>query len=522
MGIRLLDCTLRDGGHLTGGKFGEQNIRHVLRKLVDAQVDMIEAGFLTEERYSTDYARFSCIADAKRVLPEYRGVSRFCLMADFVNLDNIEPCDGTVEFIRLSFKRFRLDWALRTAKVLMDKGYKVCINPVNCNVYTDAEYLGVLQKVAELHPFCFSIVDTFGVLRIRDLSRLYYLVDSNLPDDMAIGVHLHENLGLAYSLAQHLISVNEERRNIIIDASLLGMGRVPGNLCIEQIMEHLNMFYRGNYVTESAFDAIDDCIAPLKKNIPWGYSIPYVLSAQYNLHRTYAEFLLDKQKLLTSDMAKILSSVSKNEAEMFNEKHIEEIYRIYMSVPVDDNVHRKNLSKRIGEKEIVIIAPGGSLKQAKQSINRYVQEQNAFVIAINFIPDFVTPNLCFYTNIKRYELERDTLVNTEVAVSSNLMRYEGMAKATYIFDYAQISSHGNAQSDDSTLMVLCLLKSIGINKIAFAGFDGFMEGNLFYRENLNRNGDHRKNVLLSKEILKTEYNGMDLVFLTKSAYGQGV
>ena len=61
------------------------------------------------------------------------------------------------------------------------------------------------------------------------------------------------------------------KRSILIDASLLGMGRVPGNLCIEQIIDHLNFEYGNNYRVEPVFDAVDDYIAPIKKKIPWGY-----------------------------------------------------------------------------------------------------------------------------------------------------------------------------------------------------------------------------------------------------------
>ncbi len=158
-------------------------------------------------------------------------------MTDFIDLEHLEPYDGTVDFIRLSFKRWRLDWVIKTAKILQDKGYKVFINPVNNNVCSDKEYIEVLEKVNKLHPYGFSIVDTFGVMRLRDLSHRYYLVEHNLLPDINIGFHFHENLGLAYSLAQHAIDIANPKRGIIIDSSLLGMGRVSGNLHTEQIMD---------------------------------------------------------------------------------------------------------------------------------------------------------------------------------------------------------------------------------------------------------------------------------------------
>lgn len=274
--IKLLDCTLRDGGHIVQGKFGEFVIQSIIEKLIESRVDIIELGFLWQSICGPDYARYYNIEDVKRVIPEDRGESKFSLMADFINLEHLEPYDGTIDIIRLSFKRDRLGWGLETARILKEKGYKVFINPVNNNVYTDAEYMRVIDKINDLQPYGFSIVDTFGVMRIRDLSHRYYLVENNLRQDIEIGIHLHENLGLAYSLAQHITKIADFRRKIVIDGSLLGMGRAPGNLRMEHIMNYMNEQYDAGYVLDSVYDAIDDYIAPLKLRNDWeggGYSL---------------------------------------------------------------------------------------------------------------------------------------------------------------------------------------------------------------------------------------------------------
>ncbi len=170
---QLLDCTLRDGAHLNKGNFGKVTIKETIRDLVEANVDIIEVGFFDNGEHDDNSSYFSSIAEVKRILPQKTGVSKFSLMADFVDVSQVEPYDGTVEYFRLSFKRHRLEWGLNAARILMEKGYKCYINPVNCNVYSDAEYLDVIRKVNELKPYGFSIVDTFGVLRKQDLSRTF-------------------------------------------------------------------------------------------------------------------------------------------------------------------------------------------------------------------------------------------------------------------------------------------------------------------------------------------------------------
>ena len=278
--VRLLDCTLRDGGHINKGKFGKKIIKAILSDLVKAKVDIIEAGFLWDSETDEDTARFESIKKLKRYLPQDMGNSKISLMADNVDLSNLEPYDGTVEFIRLSFRKTEFEWAEKTALELKDKGYKVYINPIHGSSFTDQEYLEIIERVNKLKPYGFSIVDTFGAMRQSDLGRIYYIIEHNLDKDIVLGVHLHENLGLAYSLAQHILKIASPTRNITIDGSLYGMGKVPGNLCIEQMMDYLNNEYNTNYPTEPVYDAIDDYIMPIYEKSKWGYSVPYALSAQ--------------------------------------------------------------------------------------------------------------------------------------------------------------------------------------------------------------------------------------------------
>lgn len=515
--IRLLDCTLRDGGHIVQGEFGETVIKNTIERLVEAGVDIIEVGFLWDSVYGTDTARYYNIADVKRILPKNRGKSQFSLMADFIDLEHLETCDGTIEFIRLSFKRWRLDWGLETAQKLMDKGYKVFINPVNNNVYSDKQYIEVLEKVNKLHPYGFSIIDTFGVMRVKELSHRYYLVENNLLPDITIGVHLHENLGLAYSLAQHIIQIANPQRKILIDASLFGMGRVPGNLCIEHIMDYMNEQYRTGYVLEAVYDAIDDYIAPIKEREPWGYAIPYALSAKYYLHRTYAEYLMGKQRLKTKDIQRILAQVVPSEAETFNEKYMENLYLDYMNVAYEDKEDIKNIKKIFTKySKVLILAPGSSLKTSMKKVIAAVDD-NTFVVTVNFIPNNIIPNAVFLTNMKRYDVIKNRDNKSKLIITSNLLR--DVEEYDYVIAYNEVVYFNDEYCDDSTLMLLNLLNKIGVTNIIFAGFDGRKNGKLNFIDNSfekNRFGISSNSNI--KNILENTFSNMNKQFITKSEY----
>ena len=519
--IRLLDCTLRDGGHINQGRFGEVIIKNTLERLVEAGIDIIEAGFLWNQKCDIDTARYYTIEDVKKILPKNTGKSSFSLMADFIDLEHLEPCDGTIEYIRLSFKRHRLEWGLKTARVLMNKGYKVFINPVNCNVYTDKQYLEVLEKVNELHPYGFSIVDTFGVMRVSDLSHIYYLVENNLNKDITIGLHLHENLGLAFCLAQHFTKIASPTRKIVIDCSLLGMGRVPGNLCIEQIMDYMNEQYGKGYATEPVYDTIDDYIQPIKRTIeqPWGYAIPYALSAKYNLHRTYAEYLMGKQRLKNKDIQRILKLIERDKAEMFHEEYIEKIYCDYMNVEYDEKEDIHSLQEALSHfNQILILAPGKSIIEKQEKI-RNIISQRTCVISVNFDPECmgIFSDFIFLTNTKRYDSIKERKTDNALIITSNLLR--DIEHRNYTINYNSLVYFNEEYCDDSTLMLLNLLFRIGVNKVMIAGFDVHKDGKMnFFDENFDRKTNKPSKKEMIRKILDTVFVMMDIEFLTASEY----
>lgn len=513
--IKLLDCTLRDGGHINQGKFGKNVIKSVIENLVKAKIDIIEAGFLWDHETDDDTARFHSLEKLKRYLPDDLRKSKISLMADNVDLSKLEPYDGTVDFIRLSFRKTEFDWAEKNAEIIMDKGYKCYINPIHGSAFTDDEYLEIIDRVNKLNPFGFSIVDTFGAMRQEDLGRIYYLIEHNLNCNITLGVHLHENLGLAYSLAQYIMNISAPTRNMTIDGALFGMGKVPGNLCIEQIMDYMNNAYRTNYPTEPVYDAIDEFIMPIRERVTWGYSIPYALSGQCSVHRTYAEYLTQKERLRTKDIRRLLSKIDSDNAEVFNKDYIENLYQHYMGVEYDDSASLNELNKQIAEfSKIILVAPGNTIREYAFDDNIV---QDACIISVNFIFDSLDTTFNFFTNAKRLSYVSN-LDYSKLIITSNLMG--DVEDAKYIVTRNELVYHEDVYCDDSTLMVLNLIKHLGKKKVYIAGFDGFRKGeNNFYDQILERKVRADDYNFQSRiQILRDAYSEIEITFLTPSVY----
>lgn len=515
--VRLLDCTLRDGGHINQGAFGKNVIKATIENLVKAKIDIIEAGFLWDSETGDDVARYHTISELKKYLPKDMGSSKISLMADNVDLSHLEPNDGTVEFIRLSFRKTEFDWAEKQLAILKEKGYKVYINPIHGSSFTDQEYLEIIDRVNRMEPYGFSIVDTFGAMRQSDLGRIYYLIEHNLDKNIVLGVHLHENLGLAYSLAQYILNIVSPVRDVTIDGSLFGMGKVPGNLCIEQFMDYMNHEYDTSYAIEPVYDAIDEFIMPIYEKTKWGYSIPYALSAQCSVHRTYAEYLTDKERLRTKDISRLLKEIEPEKSEIFDEAYIEGIYQKYMDSNFDDETDLKAVVAEINKfDKIVVIAPGSSLKTLTLSDEL---KKDACLISVNFMYDGADMNYHFFSNAKRYHYDADVDMS-KMIITSNLM--EDVENPGYVVSRNELVYHDDIFCDDSTLMLLNLLRLCENKKIYIAGFDGFKRNeDNFYETSLERKvrpDDYDQE--LRTEIIKNSYSKLNVEFLTPSVYAK--
>lgn len=496
-GIELLDCTLRDGGHITESYFGKEVIYDIAQKMIQSRIDILEVGFLKDCVFNSDYALYNNVAEALSLLPPKANGVKYALLVQEDQYDDskLEVCDGNIEIIRVSFHDYDLNEGLDFAQRIVGKGYKVYINPINLLGYSDEQVLKIIQRVNEIHPYAFSIVDTFGSMLKADLVRLLYLIDNNLDPSINLGLHLHENQSLSYSLAQAFIEMKPPTRNISVDGSLYGMGRVPGNLCIELIMEYMNRTHATGYNMEPVYDTIDEYIVDIKKKIPWGYSTEYALSAQHRVHRTFAEYLINKGTLKTKQINQILSMIEEDRKTRWDKEYIEKLYIEYQNRVVDDKENIEKLKSVVSGKTVLLLASGSSIKGAEKLIKDLCLDKSVVSFSANFVWDKCQCDFAFFSNFKRWDFYGERNTNSHKIITSNLLSTEIHAK--YVVNYADYAFSHNRLYDNCGIMLLKLVVNLGANKVILAGYDGFSDGNNFAVQHLE------------KEITINNWNGND-------------
>ena len=468
--VRVLDCTLRDGGYCNDCHFGLANSRYLVDCLVQAGVDIIECGFLTQKKpYEEDYTRFNTLEQAARLLPQDRAGKLFVALLDYgtYDVEDLPPWDGSsLDGIRVTFHKEDRDPALEAARRIQEKGYKVFLQPMVALSYTDQEYLELIEKANQLRPYAFYLVDSFGTMKRKDMLRFFYLIEHNLAEGIQVGFHSHNNLQLAYANAQTLVELGSSRP-LLIDASIQGMGRGAGNLNTELFLEHLNDNAGGHYQVKPLLRAIDRVVGGFYQQNPWGYSLPNYLSASHNAHPNYALFLTEKNTLTVEDIDKIFDAMAPEKRGSFDRSYAQELYLQYMERN-GGGASLAQLKEALSGKRALVIAPGKSAGVEAEKIAAFAGEENVVSIGVNFDYPGCRTDYIFLSNLRRQE-ELGAGKEERLIVTSNIPEKGARCRV----DYASLLNPVDAVKDNAGLMLLKLLIQLGVKEIWLAGMDGY-------------------------------------------------
>ena len=327
--IKILDCTLRDGGSLNNWIFGKDKIQEILQRLNDANLDIIEIGFIDNNaceniesslNSSNEYFEnmSSLIRDKRCNTVAMIDVSKYKL--EKFNLSKSENLNG----IRIMFNKEQMSSAFNLAEKLQELGYEISLNPVSVTGYSDNQILELIKEVNNINIKRLYIVDTYGLLNMQETLDKYRFFNENLKEDIEIGYHSHNNLQLSFANSLALIS-EKDTRDIVIDSSLYGMGKRAGNTPTELIANYLNKSYNANYDIDIITDLIDRIILPMHNYFNWGYSFVHYIAAINNCHSDYVSYLRSEKKLSFSKISEILEKIDEVKKLKFDKKYADEI-----------------------------------------------------------------------------------------------------------------------------------------------------------------------------------------------------
>lgn len=325
--IELLDCTLRDGGYINNWEFGEKIIKDVTKEINQSGVGIVEIGFLRDEETTNDRAVWNNLQDVKKYIPSERN-ALVSIMGEIFNpypLDRIPIYnkDGVDVFRIICWRKLQKE-SMRYCKELIQKGYKVCIQPDRVNQYTIEEFKQLCTEYATIHPYAIYVVDSNGFLSQKEILKYMDAADSVLPKEIKLGYHGHNSIMQAEGAAE-LIVERGYSRDIIIDGSVYGIGRASGNLNIEILAKYLNENVNGNYNISCFLKVYDNCIKEIYEKNSWGYSIESYLSSLYRCNPNYASILHQEYDLTINQIEKVINMLSDEDKIITNRSILPEL-----------------------------------------------------------------------------------------------------------------------------------------------------------------------------------------------------
>jgi len=282
--IKVLDCTIRDGGLINDHYFTDNFVREVYKALSASNIDYMEMGYRSSRELCPpkDFGAWKYCDDEKirEITDGIESDLKLCVMVDAhrVKEQVFEPVDKSpFDMVRVATYVKDMDKAIELVKKCHDLGYETTVNIMAISKEIERDMIEALDQLALSPVDVVYVVDSFGALYCEQIEYLVKVFRQHLPESKEIGIHCHNNQQLAFSNTIEGIIHNAN----YLDASLYGIGRGPGNCPLELLMGFLK---NPKFKLSPILKVIEEQMLPMQKDIEWGYLIPYMITGMLNEH----------------------------------------------------------------------------------------------------------------------------------------------------------------------------------------------------------------------------------------------
>ena len=476
--IRLLDCTLRDGAYIVDARFGSPAITGLIKKSEEANIEVIECGWLKNQPHEEGTSFFHVPDDIRRYITEKKRGVTYAVMIDWdrYDLSQLPEYDGkSIDAIRVVFPHGRHREGMSVGKAIMEKGYKVFFQAANTLAYSDDELKDLAEEANRIAPVCLSVVDTFGAMYSEDLDRIIRVLHNELAPGIGLGFHSHNNQQLSFALTMRFVESLKGKRSVTVDASLCGMGRGAGNATTELVAGYLNRKHGCGYDMNAIMDAIDVYMEYFREHYSWGYSTPYFIAGMYCCHVNNIAYLLKNHRTNSRDMRNIIESLSPEDRRKYDYDLLEQKYLENQCRKVNDEDTVIELARRFAGRKILLIAPGKSSLDDQAEIMGFIRREAPVVIGVNaFLPGYEY-DYVFLTNSARYEYAQsaypEQFAGTCKILLSNIKTEP--SENELIIGFERVVKRGWEHFDNAVICCLRFMDKLRADTVFLAGFDGF-------------------------------------------------
>lgn len=491
--LRLLDCTLRDGGYYNDWDFDESVVARYLAVMDAAAIDVVEIGFrfTDKEGFLGPYAYSGDEWIQQLDLPAGAAVSVMCNAKDLLESGDpaatvrslFRPADGSpVNLVRIAAHFHETPDCGAAVWALHELGYEVGLNLMQTGGRSADEVAEAVEGLQQLPLKVIYFADSLGNMTPPSVDATVRTIRSRWSG--AIGFHAHDNMGnaLANALAAYQAGATW------LDATVLGMGRGAGNLRLEYLLFELRALGAWRYAAiDGLLDLVVNEFAELQRHYQWGPNLFYYLSALYEVHPTYVQEMLRDDRYSHDEVIAALQRLGNaGGARGYSPSRLVQA----LSRDLEDATGSWDCTGWLRGRDVLLIAAGDMGRRHRAAVTRFIRARQPFVICINSNPWIEPQDVDVWCSCHPQRLILDStyysafagsivvpsgLIPANVAPSLDgwkVMDY-GVSIRTDVFESNPVTA--TIPKPLSALYALAFATAAGAQRIDLVGFDGYSE-----------------------------------------------
>lgn len=477
--LKILDCTLRDGGYYTNWEFPDEIVQEYIDVLAHSGVEYIELGFRSYNKpgYAGPYFYTpDAIINSLRI-PNNISLGLMINAKDFIednaiSIDKLNEVFGFlsdgIRLIRIATHFEDLAASIDLVHYFKNKELTVGLNLMQISEYS-FEQISVVSKSLPKELDVFYFADSLGSLVPNDVYLIIKSIRKGWSGD--IGIHTHNNLGKA------LDNTNEAIRSgaTWVDATITGMGRGPGNLETEVFLADSVQEPSEMLKLQLLLELIDKFFAPLKIEHKWGTNPLYWLAGKFSIHPSYIQEILNNRNNKTVDKLQIVSRLSTASGGASRYKKDLSQFGLNTS-PAASTVELTEEND-----SILLIGSQDRLNDHTVALKRFIEDYNPIVLSINVGSEWLNSLTDYY--IACHPLSLNKLRKAEMLSSTQLILPTLRADLSNIVYPIKVieDQFESAQTGctvpfyDSAAYALAFASLICTKNIYLAGFTGYTD-----------------------------------------------
>lgn len=501
--MKLLDCTLRDGGYYTNWDFDEALVEEYAAAMEALPIDYVEVGYrsmamngyLGEYFYCPEYV----LKRLKRLMPNKKLViilNEKDIRSSHIVEGLLDPCKPYVAMVRMAIDPKNLVRAIELAKTVKAAGFEVAFNVMYMsNWKNDSSFLDALVGVDDVIDY-FYMVDSYGGVMPQDVKDTIAMVRSKTS--VPIGFHGHDNLEMALI---NTITAKEAGCEIL-DATITGMGRGAGNLKTELLLTYLESA-ENIPIAYNELSSVVSEFEEMRKHYQWGTSLPYMFSGAKSLPQKQ---VMEWVGMNRYPLGSIINALNNKKQE------------------VEDNLKLPPLIKESKYNKAIILGGGKTAKEHKTAVKKFFEStgQDACLIhaGTRQVIEYLDLDCDQYYGLVGFESEKllkqigDFSKVTQICVYPPFPRKMGTTIPNSIMKVSkelERITFTNLDTESPMAIATQVAIDLGVKHLYYIGFDGYDLG-----LNQNQFVMARENQIILDDVLNTE--GIKIEFLTPTKY----